>query len=390
MRPAGPFQPGSLAPDRQLATDTPVICIIYNRARLARKVVDRLRQIKPGRILIVADGPKPGNGEDVQACAQARAEFERIDWDCSIDRDYAESNLGCRRRILSGLDWAFGLVDQAIILEDDIDAHPFFFSWAGRLLSMYAERDDVAMLSGHNPLVRWPSVAPFTAGIPSRRGGIYGWATWRHKWQAVQKTCIGGSASMAAGDVAACCFEPVLGALYTFYLEQARKVPCLSWDVDWSLRMAMSGRISIVSPVNLVHNLGLGPDATITKDGDDMLFFLPRPTGQDSIANECLLGPAPLRQLPAGDEDRVFDRARVLIELLVRTRDPAMARRLARRDELPLDGGMRLHLLPFRHGGETRGWIEHLAGEGVDAAAIQRWRRALADGNEPPVVGMSR
>ncbi len=55
MIPAGLFQPESLAPDRQLATDTPVICIIYNRARLARKVVDRLRQIKPGRILIVVE-----------------------------------------------------------------------------------------------------------------------------------------------------------------------------------------------------------------------------------------------------------------------------------------------------------------------------------------------
>lgn len=390
MRPADPLQWESPALNRQSATDTPVICIIYNRPRLARKMVDRLRQIKPGRILVVADGPKPGEDKDVQACAQVRAEFERIDWDCLIDRDYAQSNLGCRRRILSGLDWAFGLVDRAIILEDDIDAHPYFFSWAGRLLSMYAERDDVAMLSGHNPLVRWPQVAPSTAGIPSRRGGIYGWATWRHKWQAVQKTHIGGPASMAAADVAACGFEPVLGALYTFYLEQARKVPYLSWDVDWSLRMAMSGRISIVSPVNLVHNLGLGPDATITKDGDDMLFFLPRPPGHDSIADESLLGPYPLRQLPAGDDDRVFDRARVLIELLVRTRDPAMARRLARREDLPLDGGMRLHLLPFRHGDETRGWIEHLAGEGVDAAAVQRWRRALADGGEPPATGMAQ
>lgn len=390
MRPAGASQPESQALDRQVATDTPIICIIYNRARLVRNLVDRLRQIRPRRLLIVADGPKPGNGADVQACAQARAEIERIDWACSIDRDYAESNLGCRRRILTGLDWAFGLVDKAIILEDDIDAHAHFFSWAGRMLSLYAERDDVAMLSGHNPLVRWPSVAPFTAGIPSRRGGIYGWATWRHKWQAVQKTCLGGPAGRAAADVAARGFEPALGALYTFYLEQARTVPSLSWDVDWSLRMAMSGRISIVSPVNLVHNLGLGPDATITKDGDDMLFYLPRPTDEDSTAEESLLAPDTLCQLPPGADDRVFDRARVLIELLVRTRDPAMARRLARREDLPLDGGMRLHLLPFRHADETRGWIEHLAGEGVDAAAIQRWRRALADGNDPPVAGMSQ
>jgi len=367
---------------------TPVVLIIYNRARLINNLIARLREVKPTRILVVADGPKLGNSADIQACAQARAEIERIDWPCDIDRDYAEINLGCRERVISGLNWAFSLVDRAIILEDDIDPHPYFFTWATRMLSIYKARDDVAMLCGHNPLVRWPNVTPSTEGIPSRRGGIYGWATWRLQWQAVQQTSTSGAASVAAAEIAALGFEPALAALYTFYLEQARTHTNLSWDVEWTLKMAISWRLAIVCNVNLVHNLGLGADATHTKEGDDMLFFLPRPADQKLTEKDGAQVPVIDREIAVGVADQDFDRARVLLELLVRTRDPGMARRLSRHTNLALDRGLKLHLLPFYYIEETRHWIEHLANEGVDAAAIQRWRDALVQTSNLPSDAM--
>ena len=257
------------------------------------------------------------------------------------------------------------------------------------MLAAYEDRDDVAMLCGHNPLVWWPNVAPFTAGIPSRRGGVYGWATWRSKWHAVQNTSTVGDVGNAVIDFPDDDFEPALGALLSFYREQAQQVTALVWDVDWTLRMAMSGRCAIISPVNLVHNLGLGPDATLTKEGDDMLFFLPRGSVPGASSLDNLLSPLELSVLPYRANDRDFDRARVLIELLVQTRDPGMARRLARRDDFPLPSGLRLHLLPFRYGGETRQWIEHLADAGVDGSAIERWRRALCGASHLHPVGVS-
>ncbi|UCU92220.1 hypothetical protein [Hydrogenophaga taeniospiralis] len=354
-----------------------------------RKLIDRLRQVKPSLVLVVADGPKRGDMADTEACEQVRAEISRIDWDCRLHLDYAESNMGCSERVVSGLNWAFSLVDRAIILEDDIDADRRFFWWAARMLAAYENRDDVAMLCGHNSLVWWPNVNPFTAGIPSLRSGISGWATWRRKWHAVQNTPIGGNIGDAVVDIAAHDFEPALGALLRFYLEQARKVTNLTWDDNWSLRMVMSGRIAIVSPVNLVHHLGLGPDATLNKDSDDMLFSLPRATARGASTPENLLAPPALCLLPYRANDRDFDRARVLIELLVRTRDPGMARRLARHDDLPLPSGLRLHLLPFRHVGETQQWIEHLADAGVDGSAIERWRRALGSAGHLHPAGVS-
>lgn len=346
---------------------TPVILIIYNRPALTRNLIDALRRVQPEQVLVVADGAKPGSDRDAQAVASTRAQLDAIDWPCRLDRNLSEANLGCSERVRSGLDWAFTLVDRAIILEDDIDPHPSLFPWMARMLELYADRDDVAMLCGHNPLVRWPHVDEETFAVPSRRGGISGWATWARAWHAVQRTRVHGALERVDADIDQHDFEPALASLYRDYLREARARP-LAWDDDWMLRMALSRRVAMVAPVNLVHHLGVGPDATHHRDSDDTLFTLPRPP---------LTLPEGVRLHPVGASDRAYDRARVLLELLVRAREPRLALRLARRRGLPLDAALRTHLLPFLHHAETLGWIGHLRAEGLDAERYERWRRAL-------------
>ena len=344
-------------------TETPVIVIVYRRPELTRGLLEVLSARKPQRLLIVADGPRPG---EARVCAEVRRVLETIDWPCQVEQTVARHNLGCRLRVQSGLDWAFERVDRAIILEDDIHPHPAFFEWAGLHLHTAAGRADVAMLCGHNPLIRWPT---HWSAISSRRGGVWGWATWADRWQA-QRSQPQPAEPAGRPEQAFAGLEPALAAMYRVYLEAFQRQPELSWDVEWTLRMALSRRVALVSPVNLIHHLGHGPDATHTTDGDPMLFTLPRPADA--------LNPVPGIP-PEGHDDAVFDRARVLLELLVRTRDPAMARRLARRPNLPLSAPARLHLLPFRDARETRQWLTHLHREGADPAACARWSQALGD-----------
>jgi hypothetical protein len=168
-------------------------------------------------------------------------------------------------------------------------------------------------------------------------------------------------------DISRCGFEPVLAALYRRYLAQARSSP-LSWDVDWTIKMALSGRRSLISPVNLVHHLGVGADATHHLDGDTTLFELPRPP---------LTLPESLVLVDESSVDRRFDRARVLVELLVRTRNPAIAHRLAAATTLPLSSDLRAHLLPFVYPEETINLLNHLQSEGLDVGRYTNWTNAL-------------
>ena len=344
-----------------------VILVCYNRPFLTLNLVSVLRRVRPSHVLIVADGPKPGDFEDKALVDATRAAFDQIDWPCKIDRLYSDVNLGCTARITSGLDWAFDLVDEAIILEDDIDPSPQFFSWANQMLRLYRDRDDVAMISGHNPLISWPEFNPGSFAIPSCRGAILGWATWARAWHYVRNWSVEGDLENVARDISKCEFEPALSALYQLYLAEVR-TRSLSWDVDFTIRMAMSGRRSLVSPKNYVHHLGVGPDATHHKDSDDTLFYLPRGDGEI---------PEILLELPKDSVDPSFDRARVMMELLVRTKNPRMARLLAQRVDLPIQRDLRTHLLPFLFPDETLDILTQLENEGLDHARASYWKEAV-------------
>jgi hypothetical protein len=92
---------------------TPVAFLIFNRPDTTEKVFQAIRQAQPPQLSIVADGPRPDRPEDVRDCAAARSIIEQVDWDCQVMKNYADVNLGCRRRIVSGLDWVFDTVDRA-------------------------------------------------------------------------------------------------------------------------------------------------------------------------------------------------------------------------------------------------------------------------------------
>src|SRR5690349_3466106 len=97
--------------------DTPIALFIYKRPEETQKVFAEIAKIKPQTLLVVADGPK--SAMERKATEATRAATEQIDWQCTILRNYAPENLGCRSRMASGIDWVFEQVEEAIILEDD-------------------------------------------------------------------------------------------------------------------------------------------------------------------------------------------------------------------------------------------------------------------------------
>src|SRR5678815_2409991 len=99
--------------------ETPVLLLIFRRPRLTQLVVDAIAGVRPRKLLVFADGPRPDRPDDVEMCEAARAVIDRVDWDCEVVKHYASANLGCGRGPATGISWAFEQVEQAIILEDD-------------------------------------------------------------------------------------------------------------------------------------------------------------------------------------------------------------------------------------------------------------------------------
>ena len=102
--------------------------------------MDRLRSIRPSRLYVTADGPRPGHPTDAERCAEVRKIVSQVDWPCAVKTLFRAHNLGCKRSVGGGISWFFEQEEAGIILEDDIIADATFFPFCTELLERY--RDD--------------------------------------------------------------------------------------------------------------------------------------------------------------------------------------------------------------------------------------------------------
>jgi hypothetical protein len=343
--------------------DTPIVVVAFNRPDLTRAMVDRLRVLRPSRLLLVVDGPRPDRPDDVTARGQVLAELDRIDWPCRIDRDVAVTNLGCDRRITSGLTWAFGLVDRAIVLEDDIAPHPDFYPWVQSMLDRYDDEPDIAMVCGRNELGRWRSGGPDHLLV--RHPNIWGWATWASRWNGLDDTVMDRVGPDSGGErLRRVLGDPVVASQYgTFHL-LASSGRLTVWDIRWLLTVAWAGRLGVIPPVNLIRYDGYRPDATHTHTAGHVRGQVPiDPVWDGRFRRLDLDERAPI--------DAAYARACVLLELLSTVIDPRAAARIYRSLRLVRVASERgadvvHHLQPFDHAAESIEVLELLRGAGID------------------------
>jgi SAM-dependent methyltransferase len=247
---------------------TPVTLIIFNRPETTVKVFEAIRQAKPSKLLVIADGPRNDRPDDIENCQAARAIVEQVDWDCEVLRNYSEVNLGCRKRVVSGLDWVFEQVEEAIILEDDCLPHPTFFRYCQELLEKYRNEPRIMMISGDN--FQFGRNQTEYSYYFSRYGHIWGWATWKRSW-------ILHDDSMASW--------PKLRDTQwlTNILNNEKAVSFWSrnfqgvydgfntWDYPWLFTLWSHHGLTILPNVNLISNIGFGYAGTHTQTSESPL-----------------------------------------------------------------------------------------------------------------------
>lgn len=349
--------------------ETPVTVILFNRPERVRELVRLLRQVRPRHVLAVADGPRGGHASDAESCREARNALDAIDWPCRIDREFSESNLGCDRRVTTGVSWALSRADRTIIVEDDVLPTPDFFAWTERMLDAHACDEDVAMVSGHNPLAVWGTDS--CDHLRTLRGSIWGWGTWSRAWHRVNSVGLDGDPATAEREIARVTPDPLLAEHLTVYLSAWRSGQLAAWDLVWGLRRVLAGMCAVVSPVNLVRNTGCGSGATRMHIADDLSAAIPTRTAR-------------IRKTPhagTAEEAMALDRASVLVELIGRCLNPRMAARLARAASAgvghALEPRMRHHLRVFEHAAESLAALDHLVASGTSSPRIDELRDVL-------------
>ena len=248
---------------------TPVVFMIFKRPDKAEKVFEAIRQAKPAKLLVIADGPRADRPGEAKNCAATRKIIDRVDWDCEVIKNYSEINLGAGKRVSSGLDWVFDQVEEAIILEDDCVPHPTFFPFCEELLERYRYDERIASISGQN--VQFGSRRTENSYYFSRYPLIWGWATWRRAWQYYDfeiKLWPEIKTKNLLRDIlldpeAEKCWSEIFQSLYEGRRRDA-------WDSQWTFACWIQSRLSIISNVNLISNIGFGKDATNTHDENSL------------------------------------------------------------------------------------------------------------------------
>jgi hypothetical protein len=241
---------------------TPVILIIFNRSDLTQRVFDMIKLVKPKKLLVIADGPR--NESEKAICDRTRSIIDQVDWDCEVIKNYSEFNEGCIKKISTGLNWAFNIVDRAIVLEADCLPDISFFKFCDVLLEKYKDDERVMHIGGNffqknNKKFKCSSSYYFSS-IPH----IWGWATWSRAWKLYDVNMTKWPEIRDRKGIKM--KDPAVYEYWETVWNQYYDKKIDSWDGQWTFSCILNEGISITPCTNLVSNIGFGPDAIHTKD----------------------------------------------------------------------------------------------------------------------------
>jgi hypothetical protein len=245
-------------------TDVPVAFLVFNRPELTAQVFSCIRAARPKELFVIADGPR--RPEERDACERTREIATSVDWECTVYTNFSETNLGCGKRVSSGLTWLFEHCDQAIILEDDCVADPTFFQFCAELLDKYKDDEQIAMISGDNFMQSFPATSKQSESYYfSRFSHIWGWATWRRAWKHYDFKMQDWPEVRATGWPRQIFGPGPQTELWRSNFDGVYSGMIDTWDFQWQYTVLRQNAFAGLPVVNLISNIGFGESATHTK-----------------------------------------------------------------------------------------------------------------------------
>jgi len=188
---------------------------------------------------------------------------EKIDWDCEVLTSFSDVNLGCKRRVSSGLDWVFEQVEECIILEDDCLPDPSFFIYCQQLLDKYRHDDRIMAISGDN--FQFGKMHSDYSYYFSRYNHVWGWASWRRAWEKYDVTLNLWPEIKAEGLLQDVYLDKQSERFWSDNFEAVYRNRIDTWDYQWTFACWVNSGLTILPQVNLISNIGFNQDATHTK-----------------------------------------------------------------------------------------------------------------------------
>jgi hypothetical protein len=250
---------------------TPILLIGFNRPELLSRIIDRLREVQPAQVFLAVDGPRAHILEDADRVKDTQDCAAQLDWDCTVQTLFRDTNVGCGQAVSGAITWFFEHVVEGIIIEDDILPDPTFFSYSAELLDRYRDDERVIGISGSSYLP--PDVAPTDHSyrfsiIPN----IWGWATWRDRWERYRFDIAGWRQELPTSRLWQLTNRsPWAFAFWSAHFDLMARHQIDTWDLQWVAAAMRTHGVTATPNVNLVENIGWGEGSTHTQTVPDHL-----------------------------------------------------------------------------------------------------------------------
>lgn len=271
---------------------TPLLILAYNRAEKVRGLIELLREYAPPIVMVVVDGPKPGNAEDEERVGAVREAVSAIDWTDSVLTRFRPVNVGLRRSVVDAVSWATSEYGQVIVIEEDVLPGPNFLPYMEAMLDRFRDDERILHVSGYNVVPPGALRASVTDSRLTEYPESIAWGTWDRAW-AHFDDALGWGRTASTAELRAVTNSRMGALRWRQNFNDAAAGRISTWAYRWIASIWSVGGLSLNPNVNLVEYVGHDEGTnTLTKAS---WRDLPVYTGPV----EVLLDPTPSRDLGA-------------------------------------------------------------------------------------------
>ncbi len=233
----------------------PVLIITFNRPNFTKRLIEKIREVKPLRLYVSSDAPRENNTDDIELVNRSRQFATEIDWDCEVKTLFQDKNLGTRFGPMTAITWFFEQEEEGIILEDDCIPNKSFFSFCTNLLKKYRNDPRIMHITGTNQQFgkKIGSASYYFSAFPS----VWGWASWKRVWNLYDgKMTL--FPEFEKEDLFNSLFnDPVVIEDLKQAFRQTYEDKNWAWDHQLGFAIAINNGLCIVPNVNLISNVGI-------------------------------------------------------------------------------------------------------------------------------------
>ena len=256
----------------------PILFLIFNRPDVVIVAMESIREYKPDRLYIAADGPRISKiGEDKKCEDTRRAVLDMIDWTCEVKTLFRTENLGCAKAVNSALDWFFENEEFGIIIEDDMQLSQDFYRFAEIIDSRYRNNERIMSVNAQYPYRE--SVIKDCYSFSSM-ASPWGWATWRRAWKKMDMSMSLFPKNSLRKHIKSFGFTRGLLLYFYYWRHDYRLITSggdiSSWATRWAFNIFANDGLVIVPSRNLALNVGCNGQqgAHYNSDDEDLYSYL--------------------------------------------------------------------------------------------------------------------